>query len=143
MGTRLSSSSRMTFPRRARGVTLIEVVIAVAVLGLILASVAPVLLLITHAQFEWREQRVAEALTRNQVEYIKVAQYDPADQPRYLSILELEPDLADGTYEIDVQASYPIGGDGNLQEITITIQHADEQVLQTKTYKVDRTDLPS
>ncbi len=41
------------------GATLGEVVIAVVVLALITASIAPVLVLITKSQFSWSEQRIA------------------------------------------------------------------------------------
>ncbi len=123
--------------RPSRGFTLLEVVIGVAVLGLILASIPPVLLMITHAQYSWNEQRIAESLVRNQVEYLKVTDYDSGIEPEYPSILKLQPDLADGTYRIDVEAS-SIDGDNHLQEIIIEVYHVDDLVLETKTYKVDR-----
>ena len=57
--------------RNRRGATFVEVLIAIIVLTLVLASIPPVLLLITHSQFTWNEQRVAESISRNQVEYMK------------------------------------------------------------------------
>ncbi len=128
------------------GATLVEVIIAVVVLALITASVAPVLVLITKSQFSWTEQRVAESLTRNQIEYIKVATYIPGNQtlPQYAEV-----PTPDDTYDIDILAQpvdpvtrkQLVAGDQGIQEITISIYHADKLVLQTKNYKVDRLDV--
>ena len=132
----------------SRGATLVEVVIAVVVLGLITASVAPVLVLITKSQFSWSEQRVAESLTRNQMEYVKVAQYEPRTGnetlPQYAEV-----PVPDDTYDIHIVAQ-PIdpatrepldAGDEGVQEITVSIYHVDRLVLVTKNYKVDRLDV--
>ena len=142
--------------RNSSGATLVEVVIAVVVLALITASVPPVLLLITKSQFSWTEQRVAESLARNQIEYIKVASYIPGNvthpKPEYNPI---DVDLPDESYDIVVDAqpidpetkaelpldSEPDVYDKDVQEITISIYHVDKLVLQTKNYKVDRLDV--
>ena len=132
--------------RNSSGATLVEVVIAVVVLALITASVPPVLLLITKSQFSWSEQRVADSLTRNQMEYIKVATYIPGNDtlPQYAEV-----PTPDDTYDIDILAQPVdqatreplVAGDQGIQEITISIYHADRLVLQTKNYKVDRLDV--
>ena len=138
----------------SRGTTLVEVVIAVVVLGLITASVAPVLVLITKSQFSWSEQRIAESLTRNQMEYVKVASYiagnSSVHQPQYREL-----DGPDASYRVEVNAQ-PIDPDDperkaldpelgvydkGVQEITVSIHHVDRLVLQTKNYKVDRLDV--
>ena len=129
-----------------KGAALIEVVIAVVVLGLITASIAPVLLLITKSQFSWSEQRVADSLTRNQMEYIKVVTYIPGNEtlPQYAEV-----PTPDDTYDIDIVAQPVdpatreplVADDQGIQEITISIYHADKLVLQTKNYKVDRLDV--
>ena len=136
----------------SRGATLVEVVIAVVVLGLITASVAPVLVLITKSQFSWSEQRVAESLTRNQMEYVKVAAYIPGNEtsPQYAEV-----PVPDDSYDIVVVAqpidpetkaelpleSEPDVYDKGVQEITVSIYHVDRLVLQTRNYKVDRLDV--
>ena len=129
-----------------KGAALVEVVIAVVVLGLITASIAPVLLLITKSQFSWTEQRVAESLARNQIEYIKVASYIPGNEtlPQYAEV-----PTPDDSYDIDIVAQPVdpatreplVADDQGIQEITISIYHADKLVLQTKNYKVDRLDV--
>ena len=148
--------------RNSSGVALTEVVVAIVVLALIVGSVPPVLLLITKSQFSWHEQRVAESLSRNQMEYIKVATYMGGNEtdpfPEYKVI-----DLSDETlqtYVIDVVAQ-PIDPetrtllvdpvtelpielgvyDKGLQGITVSIYHVDRLILRTTNYKVDRLDV--
>jgi len=148
------------FPRRSRqgrvcrgrtGVALTEAVVAVTVLALILATVPPVLVLLVQSQFHWSEQRVAESLSRNQVEYVKVAAYIPGNQthplPEYATVL-----TAGSTYDVNVIAQ-PIdpdtklplqgGDDEGMQEITVQVYHTERLVLQTVNYKIDRLDVLS
>ena len=130
----------------SRGATLVEVVIAVVVLGLITASVAPVLVLITKSQFSWSEQRIAESLTRNQVEYVKVAAYIPGNEtlPQYAEVPRPDTyDIVIVAQPIDPVTKLPLasGQDEGIQEITVSIYHVDRLVLQTKNYKVDRLDV--
>ncbi len=66
---------RKRIHRSSRGATLVEVVIAIVVLGLMTSSVPPVLIMLNHSQFKWNEQAVAESLVRTQFEYIKGCPY--------------------------------------------------------------------
>ena len=132
--------------RSSRGFALTEVVVAVIILALILAAVPPVLLLILHSQYSWTEQRVAESLTRNQIEYIKAAEYIEGNvthpDPAYTAV-----PTPDETYDVVIiaqpidpatKADLPEGDDDGVQKITIRIEHADKLVLQTVNYKIDR-----
>jgi type II secretory pathway pseudopilin PulG len=132
------------------GATFVEVVIAIVVLGLITASVIPTLLIINKDEFRRDEQKIAESLTRNQLEYIKSVPYiygnatDP--YPEYTEV-----PAPDASYDIELLVQpitidpatqeheyLPAGQDEGIQEITITIYHVDKMVLETKNYKVDR-----
>jgi len=131
------------------GTTFVEVVIAIVVLGLITAAVAPTLMMINKAEFTRNEQRIAESLTRNQLEYIKSVPYvyvDAGNPDPYSKV-----PAPDGSYEIDLLVQpitidpvtqeheyLPAGDDEGIQEITVTIKHVDKVVLETKNYKVDR-----
>ncbi|UCG82711.1 MAG: hypothetical protein JSW38_11080 [Dehalococcoidia bacterium] len=130
------------------GIALTEVTVAVIVLALILAVVPPVLALVLHSQYSWTEQRVAESLTRNQIEYIKSAAYISGNDtypelPGYTRVPK-----PDDTYTIDITAKpiHPvtkdylsdIRNDQGVQEITIQIYHGDVMVLRTVNYKIDR-----
>ena len=132
------------------GTTFVEVVIAIIVLGLITASVIPTLLIINKAEFRRDEQRIAESLTRNQLEYIKSVPYiygnATAPYPEYTEV-----PAPDASYEIQLLVQpitidsvtqeheyLPAGQDEGIQEITVRIYHVDKMVLETRNYKVDR-----
>jgi type II secretory pathway pseudopilin PulG len=136
--------------RDSKGTTFVEVVIAIVVLGLITASVIPTLLIINKAEFRRNEQKVAESLVRNQIEYIKSAPYvygnETNPEPEYLLV-----PVPDGSYEIELlvqpvtidpetqeHEALPAGQDEGIQEITVRIHHVDKMVLEAKNYKVDR-----
>ncbi len=136
--------------RGTKGVALVEVVIAVVVLGLITASVPPVMVLITNAEFRRNEQKVGESLTRNQIEYIKSASYiagnDTNPEPEYALV-----PVPNETYDIEVMAvpitidpvtrehtELPEGEDEGIQEITVRVYHVDKLVVETRNYKVER-----
>jgi len=135
--------------RNSSGVALTEVVVAIVVLALIVGSVPPVLLLITKSQFSWHEQRVAESLSRNQMEYIKVAMYEDGNAtypllPQYAEVPRPDTyDIVIVAQPIDPVTKLPLasGQDKGIQEITVSIYHVDRLVLQTRNYKVDRLDV--
>jgi len=87
---------------------------------------------------------VAESLTRNQIEYIKAAEYIEGNDtlPAYAAV-----PTPDETYYVIIIAQpinpvtkddLPDGEDDGVQKITIRIEHGDKLVLQTVNYKVDR-----
>ena len=146
MCKRICKAVFTTLYRSSSGVALTEVVIAIVVLAFILASVPAVLVFVVNSQYTWNEQRVAESLSRNQVEYIKVAQYIQGNAthplPQYAEVPTPNP-----SYDVDVVAqpidastknALPEGQDEGMQEINIKIYHADKLVLQTTNYKIDR-----
>jgi len=61
--------------RNKRGFTLTEVVIAIAVLGFVVASIPTALIVVSKMQARQDERRVAEYLTRSQLEYVKSQPY--------------------------------------------------------------------
>lgn len=149
---RIARVCRKALSRRASGAALIEVVIAVVVLGLITASVPPVLVLITDAEFRRNEQKVAESLTRNVIEYIKSAPYIDGPDPEYLTEEKEKQLIPNESYDIVVIAQ-PISvdpltrehkplcddcPDEGIQEITVSVKHVDRLVVESKNYKVDR-----
>ena len=150
-----------------RGDTLLEVVIAVVILGLITASVPPVLMLLNYQQFKWNEQTVAESLVRTQIEYIKGSPYIDGNATVPNPVYATVPVPSDG-YRINVTARpiiitpipaptptpgpspapTPIhqyvdftqvgASDVGIQEITVEVYHVNKLVLSVKAYKVDR-----
>jgi len=145
--------------RSSRGATLVEVVIAVVVLGLITSSVPPVLIMLNNQQFKWNEQTVAESLVRSQIEYIKGCPYiygnATVPNPVYKTVLDTDGNMTalvpDEDYRINVIAQpihidsgtqvhspLPSGQDEGIQEITVQVYHVNKLVLSVKAYKVDR-----
>jgi type II secretory pathway pseudopilin PulG len=150
MWKRLRQSSRRSLFGSSRGTTFVEVVIAIVVLGLITVSIAPTLMIINKAEFTRNEQKIAESLTRNQLEYIKSVPYiygnATVPYPEYTEVT-----APDATYEIELlvqpitinpetqeHEDLPVGQDEGIQEITVKIYHVDKLILTTRNYKVDR-----
>ena len=70
--------------RNKKGFTLIEVVIAIMVLGLVVASVPLAVMAIYNAQFKQNEQRIAENIARYEFEYIKSQDYIPGNSSLFI-----------------------------------------------------------
>jgi len=114
-----------------KGTTLIEVLIAIAILGMIAVPFLTALSTSSRALIIADERTTAESLVRSQMEYVKSQEYD-----------------ANGTYAEIADADIPVGYDvylnvtklmPGLQEITVTVERDnDKLVLTTSTYKVDR-----
>ena len=151
--------------RSSKGAAFVEVVIAIVVLGLVMSSVPPVLILLNNSQFKWNEQTVSESLIRTQIEYIKGCPYIYGNATVPNPVYATVPVPSDG-YRIDVIArpvlilpaptpspmpspaptpvhqyvdfNQPDAEDGGMQEITVEVYHVDKLVLSARNYKVDR-----
>jgi len=125
--------------KNEKGFTLIEVLVALAVLGVIGAAFLGSLATASNAIFIADEKATAESLARSQMEYIKNQGYDATNNP---PVYDFDPDF-DG-YEIDMTAerldpdSDGTGDDDGIQKITITVNHLGKQVIELEDYKVNR-----
>ncbi len=148
MPRRVTRTFRRSFRARLRGFTLPEVVIAIVVLGLLTATIPPLMVMMTRAEFSRNEHRIAESLTRNQIEYVKSVGYRanatttepyatvPVPNETYeieLSVVAIHVDPVTLEHEV-----LPNGQDEGMQEVTVGISHADRLVIETRAYKVDR-----
>lgn len=149
---------------RSRGATLVEVVAAIIVLGLLVASVPSSLIAITNYQNRQNEKRIAENLARNQIEYIKAQDYIWGNvtwpvrydiiRPEINFAFEVEAIPLDTNYEpyvpyipyIDTGTGNVTIDDDGMQEITIIIwgfsgspvsPASARPVLEVVTYKTD------
>jgi type II secretory pathway pseudopilin PulG len=134
--------SRKGFLRSSRGMSYVEVLIALTVMSIIVLLVPAVMLHGTKATNATTEKTVAESLTRTQIEYLKNCEY---------KVVELPPDglgqggnpgyatvpPPDATYYIDVAvvAIDPISygrldltlkRDVGIQQITVKVYHLDK-----------------
>jgi len=126
-----------------KGFTLIEVLVALAVLGVIGAAFLGSLATSSNVIFIVDEKATAESLARSQMEYTKKQDYDATNNPPQY---EIDPDLdIPAGYEINVTAERldPNGNgtenDDGIQKITITVDHLEkQQVIVLEDYKVNR-----
>ena len=115
--------------RSERGASLIETLVALAVLGIIGVVFLNALATTSNARFISDERASARILAESQMENVKkqdyTFSYDPApipdEYPGYSAV-------------IDVDSLR----NGNIQKITVTIKHHDKEVTTLESYKVNR-----
>ncbi len=145
-----------------KGFTLTEVLIALAIFGIVGTSVMLALNASSKTIVSAHEITVAESLTRTIVEYVKRSAYDSVDYsvapPQYAmydsrsgdaagdydTLLGLDGDPYYNDYTVNVYIE-PIDTDGDvtdddgIQEITVEVRYDDTRtVLITEAYKVNR-----
>ena len=127
---RLSSKVRKAFQSRARGFTMVEIVIAIALIGVIAVAILSALSTASMALIIADERATAESLARSQIEYVKDQEYidysDPAHED-YLLITtpegyEIEPVIVEQLQE-------------GLQKITVTVSRDGEVKVTLEDYK--------
>jgi len=122
---KLSNKARRAWQGRSRGFSMLEVVIAICLLGIIAISVLSALSTASATLIIADRRATAESLARTQMEYVKHSDYDDVNDPP-----EYSPDLStvpDGYY-INIEAvrldqdENPNDDDG-IQLITVTVTY--------------------
>jgi prepilin-type N-terminal cleavage/methylation domain-containing protein len=140
----------------SKGLTLIEVLIALTILGIIAVAFLFGLATGYHALIIADERTTAESLTRSEQEYIKSTLYSnleggfsyhlPGDPPSWDHSHSLDSQYSDYSVNvtgvpIDPDTHNPLGPgvpDQGLQQITVEVYHKAELVLTTVGYKADK-----
>ncbi|HEY55002.1 MAG TPA: type II secretion system protein [Dehalococcoidia bacterium] len=151
--------------KNEKGFTLIGVMIALALLGVIAVAFLGALATASHAIIVADEHATAESIARSQMEYVKNQPYIPATdydpdvpgsgQVTY-EILTVLTDIPDGYvicsidrngYTVpnavfgvpwDSQNNQPADTDSGIQRISLIIMHYDKEIMTLENYKVNR-----
>lgn len=117
--------------KKERGFSLIEVLIAIALLGIVAIAVLGGLSTASKALFLADEKATAESLARSQMEWIKNHDY------AFSYSAAISQDDIDAGYSATI-VSEPIIGQIDLQKITVTINHHGEEAVILEGYKANR-----
>jgi prepilin-type N-terminal cleavage/methylation domain-containing protein len=142
---RLSSKARKAFRGSSRGFSMLEVVIAIALLGIIAVSVLSSLQTAALALISADRRATAESLARTQMEYVRYSPYegDPEEgppqydlDPQIESRLLLDyPDYSVNTTAIRLNKDVDPDDDDGIQQITVTVSHEDRVVVTLEDFK--------
>jgi len=138
---RLNSKTRKAFRGRSRGFSMLEVVIAIALLGIIAVSVLSALQTAALALISADRRATAESLARTQMEYVRYSPYegDPEEGPPQYSldpqITPLPPDYSVDTTAIRLDKDENPNDDDGIQAITVIVSHGDRVVVTLEDYK--------
>lgn len=114
-----------------KGLTLVESLVAVAILGVTVVTFVAALATGSIAVREGGQEVVSQSLARNQLEYIKGYPYDPVPA-NYPTVNAPE------GYNISVNVTSIPDTDTDIQKITVTISRDGEDVLTVEDYKENR-----
>jgi len=146
---RLSSKVRKAFQGSSRGFTLIEVVVAIALLGTIAIAVLSALSTASLALMTADVRATAESLARSQMEYVKNQGYidysDPERNPEDYDEIEADPytvEVVAEPIDPDTYEPYPyieeegaFYQDDGIQQITVSVSKNEEVVITLEGYK--------
>ncbi len=134
--TNIGMANKISYIKRKHGYSLIEVLIAIAILGAIAAFFAGALGTSYRATYIADERETARDLAQHQMEYIKnqgyAITYAPAAIPSEYA-----------GYTVTINTSAIPGRDGNIQDIKIVVSHQGKPILMSdnatlEDYKVIR-----
>ena len=123
---------------------MLEVVIAIALLGIIAVSVLTALQTAAMALISADRRATAESIARTQMEYVRYSPYegDPEEGPPQYDLDPqiqgtLPPDFSVDTTAIRLNKDVDPDDDDGIQQITVTVSHQDRVVVTLEDYKRD------
>ena len=116
--------------KNQKGSTLIEVVVALALLGIIAGAFLSALATTSSSRTVSTEHAAGRILAASQMDMILNLPYSSTNYEPFA----LPPEYDGYAMLIDVHNMF----DGNLQKITITVKHNDKDVTKLESYKVIR-----
>ena len=118
-----------------KGFAIIEILISIALLGIVAAALLSALATTSQASIISNEQAIAESLVRSEIEYIKNCdyQYSATEYPTDPTLT-----IPDG-WAVPPPVVSPVHAtDDGIQEVTVTAEHNGRTMLSVTIYKVDR-----
>ena len=129
-----------------RGVALLEILVGLALLGIIGVALINGMTSTFNAIGISQEKVAAESLAKSQIEYLKVqdyiyvADYNPASPVTSYELITVPSDLAAAGYSVNMSTPETVidalEGGFELQSVTITVRRDNERKLQISIYQV-------
>ncbi len=139
-----NKGDEMRFITGQKGLTLIEVLIAIAILGMIAVPFLTALSTSSRGLIIADERTAAESIVRTEMEYVKNSPYNPTGFSYNISTTPDNPPSWDSSHALDSHyAGYSVNVTGvpinlYIQNITVKVYHGAKLVLTTSTYKAAR-----
>ena len=121
---------------RESGVTLLETLLALAILGAVAVTFLNGLSAISKAAFINDERATAESLARSQMEWVKNADYVYSTTEYSSAPIPNRRDYINYSAIITTEPLH--NPDEGIQKITVTIRRSGKVIIKLEGYKVDR-----
>jgi prepilin-type N-terminal cleavage/methylation domain-containing protein len=118
------------FSHRESGQTLVEILVAVAILGITAVTFFSGFTTSSDIVFSVDERETGKNIAESQLEYVKSQTYAASYVP------DIIPDEYAG-YSANITVSSIASRDGNIQKVTVIIKHQDKEVAHLEGYKVN------
>jgi len=129
-----------------KGVMLLEILVGLAILGVIAVAYISGMTSTFNAIGISQERVAAESLAKSQIEYFKVqdyvmvADYNPNDPANRYELITIPPDLAAAGYSVNISTPAVIISKGEgafeLQKVNVTVNRHDKRKLMISSYKI-------
>lgn len=127
--------ARRWFGQKEKGITLLETLVALAIVGVVAVTFLGGVGTATKATVISNEQATAESLVRSEIEYVRKCayQYDA-------SVYAVDPALTipQGWAVPPPVVELVHATDDGIQKVTVTAEHNGDTILSVAMYKVDR-----
>lgn len=133
---RQPEKKRLRFFRGHRGISLIETLVALAIIGAITVTFLSGLITASKAAFTADEQTTAESLAQSQMEWVKNATYVEGATQYPPALIPSGSDYINYSAVIAVEPLH--NPDDGIQEITVIIKRFDETIITLEGYKRQR-----